>query len=115
MIKPNLRMLYKLIRAYPIVFSVFTLISLFFPYTTYWIYDLIGASLYTIIICFVASYPFKLCAWYRILCISSGMALILEWVDINITKINHCIYVIQITLIVGIITSTIWRRKQSSK
>lgn len=115
MIKPNLRIVYKMIQAYPMLFSIVTIISLFLPQSTYWIYDWLGASLYTILICFVASYPFRLCAWYRILCISSSIALILEWIDVNIVKINHCIYIIQITLISGIIISTIWRKKQLGK
>ena len=66
------------------------------------IFDIIGASLFTLDICYHLSFPMKLCGWYRILCISSAISLILEWFDINILKINHYICIVQVVVITGI-------------
>jgi hypothetical protein len=100
------------LKIYPIIFSVIS-IFLYLYYILFnmdvsrWIYDCTGASLYSMLICFLASYIFKFCTWYRILCLSSFLALILEWIDINITSISHYIYVVQSVVIIGILISLI--------
>ena len=53
MMKTNLRMVYRMIRAYPMLFSIITIICLFFPKSANYLFDLFGASLYTIILCFM--------------------------------------------------------------
>ena len=94
-----------MIKAYPIIYNIILVIVVFYPKLSFWTYDITGASLYTMMLCFIASYPFKLCNWYRSLCLSSILALLIEWVDVNIFKINNYIYILQAIVIIGVITS----------
>ena len=103
----KLRMVYNLIKAYPIIYNLILIIIIFNPKLSFWTYDITGASIYTMILCFIASYPFKLCNWYRSLCVSSMEALLLEWIDVNIININNYIRILQAVVIGGIILSII--------
>ena len=94
-----------MIKAYPIIYNIILVIVIFYPKLSFWTYDITGASLYTMIICFIASYPFKLCNWYRSLCLSSILALLIEWFDVNIYEINNYIRILQTIAIIGIIIS----------
>ena len=102
-----MKCIYKMIRLYPVIVNVVLLITLWFPNNSYILYDITGASLYTMILCFIASFPFKLCLWYRVLCISSIFSLIFEWIDVNIMKINNYICIVQIILIAGMVLALI--------
>ena len=109
-----MKCIYKMIRLYPVIVNVVLLITLWFPNNSYILYDITGASLYTMILCFIASFPFKLCLWYRVLCISSIFSLIFEWIDVNIMKINNYICIVQTIAIICIIISIIlfiWKKK----
>jgi len=108
MINGRFKIVYRMLKVYPIIVNVMMLACLFFPGITNYVFDITGASLYTIIICFFASFPFKLCGWYRVLCISSIISLILEYIDINFIKINHYICIIQIIIIAGILIA-LWK------
>lgn len=99
---------------YPVIVNIVTLICLFFPKANNYLFDITGASIYTIIICFIASFPFKFCGWYRVLCISSFISLILEYIDINFIKINNYICIMQIIIILGILIS-LWKRIRLKK
>lgn len=103
----DIRILYKMIKVYPVIVNIIVLLSIFSTLLSYWVFDIVGASIYTMIICIVASYPFKLCNWYRTLCMSAILALTLEWVDTNICIIPHYMYIIQSIVMAGTIISII--------
>lgn len=107
--KSQLRKVYVRVRIYPILVNLATLVCMFIPKLTNYIFDIIGASLFTLDICYHLSFPVKLCGWYRILCISSAIYLILEWFDINILKINHYICIVQVVIITGIMIA-LWKK-----
>lgn len=104
-------LLVKLLRAYPIIYNIQVLVLIvLFQFKidiSNWIYDITGASLYMVAICFIASYIFHFCTWYRILCISSALSLILEWIDVNIVSVPFYIYIVQVIVIVAIFTALI--------
>lgn len=102
----KLKLLIKLTKAYPIIFNgvmlwLYLIYSIWEINFSRWIFDLTGASFYTLIMCFLASYVFKFCLWYRIMTISALTAIILEWVDINFVKINCYLCAVQVVLIAG--------------
>lgn len=68
-------------------------------------YTITGASLFSISICFLSSYVFKFCTWYRIICLSSFIALVVEWVDVNVVSIPHYAISIQCVLVTGLLIS----------
>ena len=107
----NMICVIKLFKYYPLIFNieVLSVLTLYVNkiYISNWIYGITGASIYTIILCFIASFIFKFCNWYRILCISSLLALILEWIDMNLIKINYYLCIVQIILIAGMILALI--------
>lgn len=70
-------------------------------------FDFLGNSLYMVAICFIASYIFHFCTWYRILCISSSLSLIFEWIDVNIVSVPYHVYVVQVIVMVAIFTALI--------
>ena len=114
----NMICVIKLFKYYPLIFNieVLSVLTLYVNkiYISNWIYDITGTSIYTIILCFIASFPFKLCLWYRVLCISSIFSLIFEWIDVNIMKINNYICIVQTIAIICIIISIIlfiWKKK----
>jgi hypothetical protein len=103
--------LIRLLKYYPIIYSlevllVVTLSSLGIEISN-WVYCLTGACAYTLLICFISSFVFKFCAWYRVLCVSSMIYLILEWIDNNIININNYFYISQLIIMLGLIISLI--------
>ena len=101
----------KLFKVYPFILNIQLLINvtlcLFDIDISRWVNLAIGASIYTIILCFIASYIFSFCLWYRVLCSSSIISLILEWVDMNIVKLDYLLYEIQFIVIVAMLISII--------
>jgi len=103
--------LIRLLKYYPIVYSVEVLVLLslycFGIDVSNWIYCATGACLYSILICFVSSFVFQFCAWYRVLCFSSTAYIIFEWINVNIIKINNYLYISQVIIIFGMLSALI--------
>jgi len=103
--------LIRLLKYYPIVYNIEVLLIItlyiFGINISNWIYLFTGSCAYSILICFISSYVFRFCTWYRILCISSIIYLIFEWIDVNIVKINNYLYISQIIIMVGMISALI--------
>ena len=102
----RLKILIKLTKYYPIIFNgvmlwLYLIYSIWNVNLSRWIFDLTGASFYTLTICFFASYVFKFCLWYRIMTISALISITLEWFDINLVKINYYLYIVELILIAG--------------
>jgi len=99
-----------LLKVYPIVHNLI-LVFLYYIFISYgkylgsYTYTITGASLFSISICFLSSYVFKFCTWYRIICLSSFIALVAEWVDVNVVSIPHYAISIQCVLVTGLLTS----------
>lgn len=99
-----------LLKVYPIVHNLI-LIFLYYISISYgkdlgnYTYTITGASIFSISICFLSSYIFKFCTWYRIICLSSFVSLVAEWVDVNVVSIPHYAIFIQCVLVTGLLIS----------
>jgi len=104
-------LLIRLLKYFPIILNIQLLLNVQLYSIgidiSNWIYCLTGTSMYVMVICFISSFVFKFCIWYRVLCISSIISLILEYIDINIVKINYYLYAIQGVVILGLFVSLI--------
>ena len=99
-----------LLKVYPIVHNLI-LIFLYYISISYgkdlgnYTYTITGASIFSISICFLSSYIFKFCTWYRIICLSSFVSLVAEWVDVNVVSIPNYAIFIQCVLVTGLLIS----------
>lgn len=101
----NSKQIYYIAKFFPIVFNVMCVITTIYPPLSAWTYDHIGGCTIFIYMCYKLSYKFKLCIWHRVLCISAFIALVLEWFEVNITKIGNYVIILQTIAIIGIIIS----------
>jgi len=101
----------QLLKIYPIIYNVLLLVTIFAYLKginfSNLIADLTGGSIYLMVLCYLSSIIFRLCAWHRILCISAAISIIVEYINQNITLINKELLIIQLIIIVGILLALI--------
>lgn len=104
-------MMIRMLKAFPIISNIYMLVSITLNMMDIsidkYVFDFFGSSLYMVAICFISSYIFHFCSWYRVLCLSSFISLLVEWVDLVIIPIPCFFYVIQAVITIAILVSLI--------